>query len=112
MGESRYLEVKIVKWKRVCYASESNIMHFFCRQEETCSKTWGQHSTSMVNDNCNLNELLAELNLFKEKNILMEKELKDMEERYSEISLRFAEVEGERQQLVMTVRNLKISKKS
>ena len=42
----------------------------------------------------------------------MERELKDMEERYSEISLKFAEVEGERQQLVMMVRNLKNGKKN
>lgn len=42
----------------------------------------------------------------------MESELKDMQERYSEISLKFAEVEGERQKLVMTVRNLKNAKKS
>lgn len=41
----------------------------------------------------------------------MERELKEMEERYSEISLKFAEVEGERQQLVMTVRNLKNNKR-
>ncbi|KAL5539359.1 hypothetical protein UlMin_024607 [Ulmus minor] len=47
-----------------------------------------------------------------EKNKSMEKELKDMEGRYSEISLRFAEVEGERQQLVMTVRNLRNNKKN
>lgn len=40
----------------------------------------------------------------------MEAELKDMQERYSEISLKFAEVEGERQQLVMKVRNLKNKK--
>lgn len=42
----------------------------------------------------------------------MESELKDMQERYSEISLKFAVVEGERQQLVMTVRNLKSGKKN
>lgn len=47
----------------------------------------------------------------KEKNKSMENELKEMQERYSEISLKFAEVEGERQQLVMTVRNLKNAKK-
>jgi hypothetical protein len=35
-----------------------------------------------------------------------------MQERYSEISLKLAEVEGERQQLVMTVRNLKNGKRS
>ncbi|KAJ0778947.1 putative NT-type C2 domain-containing protein [Helianthus annuus] len=44
------------------------------------------------------------------KNKCMEVELKEMQERYSEISLKFAEVEGERQQLVMTLRNLKNSK--
>lgn len=42
----------------------------------------------------------------------MESELKDMQDRYSEISLKFAEVEGERQQLVMTVRNLKNAKRN
>ncbi|GKV23102.1 hypothetical protein SLEP1_g32879 [Rubroshorea leprosula] len=57
-------------------------------------------------------EVLAELALLKETNKSMEIELKEMQERYSEISLKFAEVEGERQQLVMTVRNLKNAKKS
>ncbi|XP_076912684.1 uncharacterized protein LOC143571050 [Bidens hawaiensis] len=45
------------------------------------------------------------------KNKCMEIELKEMQERYSEISLKFAEVEGERQKLVMTLRNLKNTKK-
>ena len=48
----------------------------------------------------------------KDKNEAMEAELKEMQERYSEISLKFAEVEGERQQLVMTVRTLKNSIKN
>jgi chromosome segregation ATPase len=50
-----------------------------------------------------------ELASLKEKNRAIEEELKELHERYSEISLRFAEVEGERQQLVMTVRSLKNS---
>jgi hypothetical protein len=50
--------------------------------------------------------------LLKERNKCMDKELKEMQERYSEISLKFAEVEGERQQLVMAVRNLKNGKKN
>ncbi|CAN6310544.1 unnamed protein product [Urochloa humidicola] len=50
-----------------------------------------------------------ELTFLKERNKAMEEELKELHERYSEISLRFAEVEGERQQLVMTVRSLKNS---
>lgn len=56
-------------------------------------------------------ELLKEVEILKGKNTTMETELKEMEERYSEISLKFAEVEGERQQLVMAVRNLKNGKK-
>ncbi|KAJ0634523.1 putative NT-type C2 domain-containing protein [Helianthus annuus] len=45
------------------------------------------------------------------KNKCMEIELKEMQERYSEISLKFAEVEGERQQLVMTLRSIRNKKK-
>ncbi|KAL5551731.1 hypothetical protein UlMin_001907 [Ulmus minor] len=60
----------------------------------------------------NLDDLVTELGLLKENNRLMECELKEMQERYSEISLKFAEVEGERQKLVMTVRNLKNAKKA
>ncbi|XP_076943022.1 uncharacterized protein LOC143613101 [Bidens hawaiensis] len=52
-----------------------------------------------------------EMALLKRQNKSMEVELVEMQERYSEISLKFAEVEGERQQLVMTLRNLKNSKK-
>lgn len=59
-----------------------------------------------------LEESLSLISVLKEKNISMEGELKEMQERYSEISLKFAEVEGERQQLVMTLRNLKNAKKS
>ncbi|CAL1371245.1 unnamed protein product [Linum trigynum] len=62
--------------------------------------------------NCNLTEMLDEMAQIKERNRRMESELKEMEVRYSDISLKFAEVEGERQQLVMTVRNLKNGKKS
>lgn len=61
---------------------------------------------------CRTNELLNEVEVLKERNKYMETELKEMEERYSEISLKFAEVEGERQQLVMALRNLKNGKKS
>uniref|UniRef100_A0ACD5TNC1 Uncharacterized protein n=1 Tax=Avena sativa TaxID=4498 RepID=A0ACD5TNC1_AVESA len=48
-----------------------------------------------------------ELDTLKEMNKAMQQELNELHERYSEISLKFAEVEGERQQLVMTVRTLK-----
>lgn len=71
----------------------------------------------VANDTCNQDQdidvaaLLNEMGSLKERNKSMECELKEMQERYSEISLKFAEVEGERQQLVMTLRNLKNAKK-
>ncbi|GMP99378.1 hypothetical protein CsSME_00046866 [Camellia sinensis var. sinensis] len=72
---------------------------------ETCS---GMNiSISQTIDDCRSTQLLSEMELLKERNKCMEGELKEMQERYSEISLKFAEVEGERQQLVMTVRNLR-----
>ncbi|XP_040384000.1 cingulin-like [Oryza brachyantha] len=52
---------------------------------------------------------MKELEVLKERNMALEEELKELHGRYSEISLKFAEVEGERQQLVMTVRSLKNS---
>ncbi|ESQ46843.1 hypothetical protein EUTSA_v10027632mg [Eutrema salsugineum] len=64
------------------------------------------------NKSDDLQDLASEVATLREQNGLMEIELKEMQERYLEISLRFAEVEGERQQLVMTVRNLKNAKKS
>ncbi|EOA15970.1 hypothetical protein CARUB_v10004065mg [Capsella rubella] len=64
-----------------------------------------------LNKSDNLQDLVNEVALLREQNGLMEMELKEMQERYSEISLKFAEVEGERQQLVMTVRYLKNAKK-
>jgi predicted nucleic acid-binding Zn-ribbon protein len=69
-------------------------------------------ASSIRNRDGNLDDLIAEFASLKERNKSMESELKEMQERYSEISLKFAEVEGERQQLVMTVRNLKNAKKS
>lgn len=62
-------------------------------------------------DTSDLTKLLSEVSSLKEKNQHMEGELKEMQDKYSEISLKFAEVEGERQQLVMSLRNLKNGKK-
>lgn len=41
----------------------------------------------------------------KRKNAAVETELKEMQDRYSQLSLKFAEVEGERQKLLMTLKN-------
>ncbi|KAJ6347475.1 hypothetical protein OIU76_004035 [Salix suchowensis] len=68
-------------------------------------------TSCIKNTDHNADLLLSELVTLEERNKLMESELKEMQERYSEISLKFAEVEGERQQLVMTLRNLKNARK-
>ncbi|CAN6461754.1 unnamed protein product [Victoria cruziana] len=59
-----------------------------------------------------LTKLVAEISELKKKNTSMEDELKEIQERYSDLSLKFAEVEGERQQLIMSVRNLKNAKRT
>jgi len=41
----------------------------------------------------------------------LQAELKDMQERYFQMSLQFAEVEAQREELVMTVRNFKNGKR-
>ncbi|KAK9075326.1 hypothetical protein SSX86_003649 [Deinandra increscens subsp. villosa] len=58
-----------------------------------------------------VNKLLSEISSLNERNRHMDNELKEMQEKYSEVSLRFAEVEGERQELVMALRNLRNGKK-
>ncbi|KAL9664676.1 hypothetical protein QQ045_020081 [Rhodiola kirilowii] len=62
-------------------------------------------------DQNNLNAIMDEMEKLKERNISMEMELKELQGRYSEISLKFAEVEGERQKLVMSLRYLKNSRR-
>ncbi|KAG5589399.1 hypothetical protein H5410_039913 [Solanum commersonii] len=66
---------------------------------------------STASNTRNLEELSNETELLKERNKFMEVELKEMQGRYSEISLKFAEVEGERQKLAMKLRNIKSTKK-
>jgi hypothetical protein len=41
----------------------------------------------------------------------LETELRDMQDRYSSMSLRFAEVEAQREELVMVVRNLRSTRR-
>ncbi|KAF8113495.1 hypothetical protein N665_0049s0011 [Sinapis alba] len=93
----------------------SNLKVDIRRKEEEMTKILDARMEARSQENGqneeNLAKLSDELAYCKNKNSSMERELKEMEERYSEISLKFAEVEGERQQLVMAVRNLKNGKK-
>ncbi|KAK4390202.1 hypothetical protein Sango_2083500 [Sesamum angolense] len=58
-----------------------------------------------------INELIKEMLELKGRHVAMETELRDMHERYSRLSLQFAEVEGERQKLKMTLKNIRSSRK-
>ncbi|RZR88372.1 hypothetical protein BHM03_00015943 [Ensete ventricosum] len=51
-----------------------------------------------------INELIREMLELKSRNAAVETELKEMQGRYSQLSLQFAEVEGERQKLQMIVK--------
>ncbi|KAE9611306.1 putative transcription factor bZIP family [Lupinus albus] len=87
-------------------------------ENKVCQATGSELKTCWANEvnsydsKYHTKELLNEVAVLKERNKCMEGELKEMEERYSEISLKFAEVEGERQQLVMALRNLKNDKRN
>ncbi|KAF9608198.1 hypothetical protein IFM89_007820 [Coptis chinensis] len=59
-----------------------------------------------------INELIKDMLELKGRYVAVETELKEMHDRYSELSLQFAEVEGERQKLVMTLKNARSPKKA
>lgn len=58
-----------------------------------------------------INELIREMLELKSRHAAMDAELQEMHDRYSQMSLKFAEVEGERQKLRMTLKNVRASKK-
>ncbi|GFY85792.1 hypothetical protein Acr_04g0005300 [Actinidia rufa] len=58
-----------------------------------------------------INELIKEMLELKGRYAGVESELKEMHDRYSQLSLQFAEVEGERQRLMMTLKNVRASKR-
>lgn len=58
-----------------------------------------------------INDLIKDMLELKARHSGMETELKEMHDRYSQLSLQFAEVEGERQKLMMTLKNTRGSKK-
>lgn len=59
-----------------------------------------------------INELIKDMLEIKGMYTAVETELKEMHDRYSQLSLKFAEVEGERQKLIMTLKNVRASKKA
>ncbi|KAI3762472.1 hypothetical protein L1987_52902 [Smallanthus sonchifolius] len=112
LKEFNSLKKESTSWKSLM--GEKNVMIRTLKKvnnDGRCSKR--EISTHICN--CNgeqkLNKLMSEISSLDERNKHMECELKEMQEKYSEVSLRFAEVESERQQLVMALRNLQNGKK-
>ncbi|XP_017440438.2 uncharacterized protein LOC108346027 isoform X2 [Vigna angularis] len=99
---------KCEKGRTICNSAENEV-HLASHGSEV--KTFLENKAIVFNyddaGDCPTNELLDEVAVLKERNKYMETQLKEMEERYSDISLKFAEVEGERQQLVMALRNMR-----
>lgn len=83
-----------------------------CSNLDANPKTEAGTLASSTYDQCKLAEVLSQVAELKERNESMEAELKEMQGRYSEMSLKFAEVEGERQQLVIRIRSLKNAMKN
>lgn len=52
-----------------------------------------------------INELIQDMLELKKRHATVECELKEMHGRYSQLSIQFAEVEGERQKLMMSLKN-------
>ncbi|GMI78428.1 hypothetical protein like AT1G22060 [Hibiscus trionum] len=72
-----------------------------------------QHSDEEAVFKCfrDINELIKDMLEIKGRYGTVETELKEMHERYSQLTLRFAEIEGERQKLMMTLKNVRASRK-
>lgn len=58
-----------------------------------------------------VDQVVNDLLRYKQSASSLQAELKDMQERYFQMSLQFAEVEAQREELVMTVKNLKNGKR-
>ncbi|CAH9121685.1 unnamed protein product, partial [Cuscuta epithymum] len=114
-GKSRKVTGECSHCGAIRSPEDSSVENRINKKTQQRSKEIDAKMTKVKNEHVDstndLADLLTEVALLREKNKHMEGELKGMEERYSEISLKFAEVESERQQLVMAVRNLKIGKK-
>ncbi|KAK8681730.1 hypothetical protein V6N13_054132 [Hibiscus sabdariffa] len=72
-----------------------------------------QHSDEEAVFKCfrDINELIKDMLEIKGRYGTVETELKEMHERYSQLTLRFAEIEGDRQKLMMALKNVRASRK-
>ncbi|CDP01183.1 unnamed protein product [Coffea canephora] len=97
------LEMELAEALRAKHQSKSHFQSSFLKQhsdEEAVLKSFRD-----------INELIQEMLEVKGRYAAVESELKEMHERYSQLSLQFAEVEGDRQKLKMTLKNMRASRR-
>lgn len=92
--------------KQVCICNASA----FLLSSSAFAKQHNVHAAALENLG-SVEKVIQDLADLKRKNVMLEDELKDMRERYFNMSLQFAEVEAEREELVMTIRTLRGTKK-
>ncbi|MCD7460870.1 hypothetical protein HAX54_044633 [Datura stramonium] len=78
------------------YECVLSLSSFLCEYLCSCSCSLNKEMEASASNTRHIEELFSEIELLRERNKVMEDELKEMQERYSEISLKFAEVEGEK----------------
>ncbi|CAH8391162.1 unnamed protein product [Eruca vesicaria subsp. sativa] len=111
-GQIKLKETALEASTNMFTEKEKNLKNRIEELETSLSQISDNEAPLHVQEKEEVRVLEAEMASLRECNETMEMELKEIQGRYSELSLRFAEVEGERQQLVMTVRNLKNAKRS
>lgn len=97
------LEMELAEALRAKHQSKIHFQSSFLKQhsdEEAVLKSFRD-----------INELIQEMLGMKGRYAAVESELKEMHERYSQLSLQFAEVEGDRQKLKMTLKNMRASRR-
>lgn len=98
------LEIELAEALRAKHNSKSHFQSSFLKQHNSDEE-------AILKSFRDINELIKEMLELKGKYSTVEAELKEMHDRYSQLSLQFAEVEGDRQKLKMTLKNVRISKK-
>lgn len=89
------------------YSLQLSIQNTLSLSSVSCSSFQKQHNDdgAIFQRFKDLNELLQEMLELKNRYVIVESELKEMQDRYSQLSMQFADVEGERQKLEMTLKN-------
>ncbi|KAL3514050.1 hypothetical protein ACH5RR_026767 [Cinchona calisaya] len=97
------LEMELAEALRAKHKSKIHFQSSFLKQHTD--------EAAVLKSFIDINELIKEMLELKGRYAVLESELKEMHYRYSQLSIQFAEVEGDRQKLKMTLRNVRASRR-